>query len=651
MLNLDLPGKPTLTPKTGDDTTKESSRSLLWGTGMTKKVANKQQREFEKPKDFNPIDPDDVDIHEATKYYNPDVEIIPPTPNIPIPTPTKQDAIAALQDIVKDETVIDSSLPILPTSKEIIDPEDIIFDESQQEAIRGTLANQFSVIIGPAGCGKSTITQACLRRMEHQAQTVNYSNVSYDKSTGEVRYVEETSLSIALCAPTGAAVRTLRHIFPLKYRFKCSTIHMLLGFHPEQLEVENEHGRVETKFRFVPYYHRYNKLPHNIIILDEASMCTVDLWNKLWDACQPGTRIVMVGDINQLPPVYGKSILGFTMQEWPTHELRTIHRNAGLIIRNANKTLLGDITLEQQQVTEENLHSIDEVFQLITLPHRAVEAYDQARKVLMFLASKGQFNYKKDTFIVAENGRELGREKFNEELGLYFNKNKPIPINTGTRATMFAVGDKVMLLKNLNDVGLTNGMIGWVKDITLNGKFNQKRSAYDVTGGGKRLEAGTTIEELAAAAKHNAEREQQVNRSEEAGQRQASHILTVEFEGGIRHQFSTADDFNNVTQSYAVTCHKSQGAEYPTVVILCHHANSVLLTREWLYTAITRAQHKVFLLCSDRGLLQAMRTQRVKGNSLEEKIQSFVVANDAIDQHIPDIPKNKPVNPERRVAE
>ena len=66
----------------------------------------------------------------------------------------------------------------------------------------------------------------------------------------------------------------------------------------------------------------------------------------------------MVGDINQLPPVYGKSILGFAMQAWPTYELRTIHRNAGLIIRNANRVLGGNIGLEQVSPLE----SEDEVF-------------------------------------------------------------------------------------------------------------------------------------------------------------------------------------------------------------------------------------------------------------------------------------------------
>ena len=634
-----------------------SKQSLLHGTGFTKRAGEKQEKVWLNPqniskaleRDFNEIKLEEVleiSGDDVTPILPVDGEILPPTIHhrlgYPEPGQTPEQAITVLEAPKIEETET-NKLPILRADSSLWDDE-VAFDDSQWNAINGTLENQYAVIIGPAGSGKSTITQAVLRRLEHLAKEIRYSQVIHDKETGETRYIEETSLSIALCAPTGAAVKVLRTIFPMKYRFNCATIHKLLGFHPEFYETTDEHGNYKDTMRFVPYYTKYHKLPHNIIILDEASMCTVALWNQLWEACEPGTRIIMVGDINQLPPVYGKSILGFTMQTWPTFELETIHRNAGLIVRNAARTLAGNPGFEQIKAgapVTYNRAAPDEIFQVIQLPKRADQAYEFARKALMVLARDGLFNYRDDIFIVPENAREHGRESFNEDLGAYFNKNKRISIHTGTKPVLYAVGDKVMLIKNLNDKGLTNGMIGWVKEININGAYINKGNQFNPHGSTDKLNSDFSMEDLIKKATIEAKQEKN---EAELGQRQASHIVTVRFEDRVEHAFKSSNDYTMLTHSYAITCHKSQGAEYPTVVILCHHFSSILLSREWLYTAITRAKTKVFLLCSDRGLDAALSTQRISGNTLEEKIKSFVVSDDTKDVNVPVIPDAQPVN-------
>ena len=87
--------------------------------------------------------------------------------------------------------------------------------------------------------------------------------------------------------------------------------------------------------------------------------------------------------------------------------------------------------------------------------------------------------------------------------------------------------------------------------------------------------------------------------------------------------FSTLSEVGSLQIAYAVTCHKMQGGEAPLVVIICHDSHKRMLTREWLYTAITRAQSKCVLLYTEQGLKNALVNRSVKGKTLEEKIQSF----------------------------
>jgi len=134
---------------------------------------------------------------------------------------------------------------------------------------------------------------------------------------------------------------------------------------------------------------------------------------------------------------------------------------------------------------------------------------------------------------------------------------------------------------------------------------------------------------------------------EDAAERQASHIMRVKFQNvNNLVDFQTAGDFSRVAHAYAFTCHKSQGGEYPTVVILAHSANLRMLTREWLYTAITRAQERVILLCNRRGLIHAVNNQMIKGETVEEKAKGFIALMDKSDTKLPNLPN--PIKVENR---
>ena len=131
-----------------------------------------------------------------------------------------------------------------------------------------------------------------------------------------------------------------------------------------------------------------------------------------------------------------------------------------------------------------------------------------------------------------------------------------------------------------------------------------------------------------------------IEKEKSVSERQASHITTVQFQNVEKPiRFATAGEYTKISHAYAFTCHKSQGGEYPTVVIVCHSVNAIMLTREWLYTAVTRGQQKVILLYNRLGLSQAIRRQVIKGKTIQEKAQCFIDLQDNKDTTVPNLPE------------
>jgi hypothetical protein len=138
------------------------------------------------------------------------------------------------------------------------------------------------------------------------------------------------SLLSRCAAFTGRATQMIKKNFPRDWHGNIMTIHRMLGFVPEWYEDWDEESQdYKNKMRFAPTYNSMFKLPWDIIIIDEAGMLGLDLWHQLLDACKDGCRIIMIGDINQLPPVHGKSVFGFAMANWPSWELTHVHRQKG----------------------------------------------------------------------------------------------------------------------------------------------------------------------------------------------------------------------------------------------------------------------------------------------------------------------------------
>jgi ABC-type oligopeptide transport system ATPase subunit len=656
----------------------EKDMGILHGTGITKRVATRQESKLEKA--FQP--PIAKQVAETQKS-NPFTKLL------------KQQEAAVPAPTLPEQAKIEAPPVIsLPT------PSNITLDDSQKAAVEGIMREQYACLIGAAGTGKTTVTKVIIEAIEHQIPTIDL-NEARTKTANDERREPEYNVAICFCAFTGRAVQQMKRAIPKRYHPMCNTVHATLGYHPETYY--NEETEKES-MRFIPAFDQFNKLPYMVYVIDETGMLPIELWDRLWDAMPRNARVIMIGDINQLPPVQGRSVLGFAMTRWPTFELTTIHRQAldNPIIMNAHKVLQGHIP-----------QKVPGKFDMIELNGGSTQAFNAAIGAVQVLHKKGQFDPLNDALIVPQNKGDIGQLLLNEKLVTYFNPvvekdgiklNPRTLIRTGMTVVAYAQGDKVMLLQNDRERGLTNGMTGIITQIAANGAY---QGTY-----GKQSDKNATLDMESfdlTALKQEAENEaEEAGAKEEENKRQASHVVTVRFgqptakylelkrkidflngvlelpisggkdlaalrgtefaalknthdilqaiaglemqaqkeDSGQEIEFRTAGQYNKITHAYAFTCHKSQGGEYPTVIILVHSANIKMLNREWLYTAVTRARERVVLIFNNRGLLQGLNLQRVKGRTLAEKVAAFNALQDQKDVSVPNLPaprKWKPI--------
>lgn len=619
-----LAAKSTAKPAQKPDATKATdanAKRLLHGTGFTKKIGEAAEKLMEKEQEQTPVVsglvPKEKYLAEATHYY----------------------------DVVEAATRAEKEVLAIK-EKEL--GKDITLDKFQAAALNGLKRQKYACLIGAAGTGKTTVERQLAEALEDTTPIIDINTTKIESKRSSVR---EYGAAICFCAFTGRAVQQMKRALPRKYWRTCQTIHATLGYMPTEEEYFDKKAKEwKVKRIFRPTFTATNKLPYKICIVDEAGMVPIDLWNELIAALPEDARVILIGDINQLPPVQGRSVLGFAMIKWPTYTLEKIHRQAAdnPIIANAHRILQGHFPKTDPKK-----------FALVSLPNGSVKTFEKMFNlnfennagIIHTLTKKELFDPFRDAIITGQNKGTLGQVYINEKLVHYFNPQKEINgvivnkreiITAGYMHFTYAVGDKVMLLQNDRDRQLTNGMTGVVVDLKRNGDFVESKSAHSQIA----LKSNETIDwdnfdqvvdEESEAAEAVADDE-----PEDESQRQASHIMMVRFGAGDMTQevqFQTAGQFKKITHAYAFTCHKSQGGEYPTVVIVCHSSQRIMLTREWLYTAVTRAQERVILCCNDRGLAAAIRTQRIKGNSVREKAECFLELQDKTDTKIPFLPE------------
>ena len=391
-------------------------------------------------------------------------------------------------------------------------------DEMQRRAVVESVKNGLLILTGGPGTGKTT--------------TIN----------SIIRYFETEDMEILLAAPTGRAAKRMTEATG----YEAVTIHRLL-----ELSGAPSEDRAQASFE----RNEENPLEADVIIIDEVSMVDIFLMHALLKAVTPGTRLVLVGDINQLPSVGPGCVLKdiIRSEAYPVVMLTKIFRQASQsdIIVNAHKINRGE------QVTLDN-KSRDFFFLERQDPNvilRVVLALVQ-EKMPRYVNAK---MYDIQVLTPMRKG-VLGVEHLNEILQRYLNPPAEDKAERQTARGMFREGDKIMQVKN-------NYQIEW-----------EAKNRYGIA-----IDKGTGIfnGDMGVIQEIDLQAEQ-------------VEVLFDDYRT-VTYSFENLDELE---LAYAVTIHKSQGSEYPAVVIPLLTGPRMLMNRNLLYTAVTRARSCVTLVGS-----------------------------------------------------
>lgn len=406
------------------------------------------------------------------------------------------DKLCARADVSDIERLIDRS--------ELVNG--INYASLQRRAIANALSSGVTVITGGPGTGKTTVIRAL------------------------INIFEDMKLKVALCAPTGRAAKRMSEATS----HEAKTVHRLL----EMSYSEEGNGGFQRD--------EDDPLEENVIIVDEASMLDISLTYALLKAIRPGSRLLIIGDADQLPSVGAGNVLRDIIDSgrFSTICLTEIFRQAreSLIVTNAhaiNNGEMPDLSVKDndfffmaRRTDRETAQTIADLY-----ANRLPRAYGEAER--------------EGIQVIAPSRRgETGTENLNRVLQQTLNPPSPDKKEYKYRDTVFREGDRVMQTRN-------NYEIEWESD--------GNKSGQGIFNG----DIGVITEVRRAS-------------------------LTVDFDGRtVNYEYELLDDLDI---AYAVTVHKSQGSEYRTVIIPVCTAPPLLLTRNLLYTAVTRAQKRVILV-------------------------------------------------------
>ncbi len=418
----------------------------------------------------------------------------------------------------------------------------IRLSDNQKYAVKASLQNGVSVITGGPGTGKTTIINTIMKILDHSGFTT------------------------AIAAPTGRAAKRITETSG----YEASTIHRLLEYYYSEGEDAMCFGKTSE-----------DPLQYDAIIIDEASMIDILLMNGLVNAIKPGTRLIVVGDADQLPSVGAGNVLRDMIFSEVIYsvKLTEIFRQAkeSLIVVNAHKINKGeypccnekdkDFFLLRKKSEKEMLETMKSLC-VKRLPEyyqgcdaiRDMQVLTPVRKGLL-----GSINLNKELQkVLNPSSADLEEKTFGDRI--------------------FREGDKVMQIKNnyqlewkrLEDFtegqGVFNGDVGYIQ--TIDKEFNEITVVYDD------------------------------NRY-------------------VKYDFSGLDE---IELAYAVTVHKSQGSEFPIVIMPISWFPPMLATRNLLYTAVTRGKKAVILVGSENKMYAMVNNNRIteRYSGLSVRLKAFL---------------------------
>lgn len=399
----------------------------------------------------------------------------------------------------------------------------IEYDEVQVEAIRQAIASKVMVLTGGPGTGKTTTTKAIIAALQ------------------------SAGMRILLAAPTGRAAKRMSEATGMEAK----TIHRLLEYNPQDGYKRNDE----------------NPLEGDALIVDECSMIDIILMNNLTKALPTKMRLVLVGDIDQLPSVGAGNVLRDIIDSGviPMVRLTRIFRQAqsSRIVMSAhaiNRGCFPDISNGQHTdfffMKQEEPEKVAETI-VSLVRDRLPKAYRQPTANIQVLTPM-------------QRG-VVGAANLNMALQQALNHNTAALARGGYT---FKEGDRVMQLRNNYDKDVYNGDLGYVRSVDMEGR-----------------------------------------------------TLTVDFDGQtVEYEASELDE---LTLAYATTIHKSQGSEYPIVVMPVLMTHYVMLQRNLIYTGITRAKKICVLVGQTKALAYAIHNMKVLKRNTRLKERLAPVATDS----------------------
>ena len=432
---------------------------------------------------------------------------------------------------------------------------DIKLSEKQKEAIESINENNVCIITGGPGTGKTTIIKAI------------------------IELYKKHGMKPVLCAPTGRAAKRMTETTGEEAK----TLHRLL----EIAGMADDTDNFNTNLLVTP-------IDGDIIIVDEASMLDMFLMNYLVKAIYKGTKLVLVGDIDQLPSVGPGSVLKDLIDSEQVHTIRLnqIFRQAAKskIIVNAHRVNEGKNFIEGKikntKLDEENIELLDDFFYINEVNQEKIQQtvislckgrlktygdYDFLSNIQIITPTKkGKLGTKELNILVQKELNPLEEEKSEKEFG----------------DIKFREQDRVMQTKN-------NYNILWEKEYDEEFK--------------KELGNGIFNGELGIIENINKE----------------NKTIKVKFDDGKIATYDNAD-LEQLEHAYAITVHKSQGSEFDVVILVVSQSAPMLLTRNLIYTAMTRAK-KLLIVIGPQSVVNYMiqnNTTKQRNTGLKFKLEN-----------------------------
>lgn len=418
--------------------------------------------------------------------------------------------LALLQESGKD--VLAKPLDIKALSEET----GIEYDEVQKQAIEEAARSKVMVLTGGPGTGKTTTTQGIIAALKHQG------------------------MKILLAAPTGRAAKRMSEATGMEAK----TIHRLLEFNPQDGYKRNDENPLEA----------------DALIVDECSMIDIILMNNLLKAVPTSMRLVLVGDIDQLPSVGAGNVLRDIIESHkiPVIRLTRIFRQA-----QSSRIVMSAHAINQGRFPDTSNGKQTDFFFIEQGDPEAV-----AKEIVNLVKNRLPKAYLRKTsdiqVLTPMQRGVVGASNLNMALQSALNPSQ-LALNRGGYS--FRQGDRVMQLRNNYDKEVFNGDLGYVDQIDME-----------------------------------------------------ERTLQVNFDGRlVEYDVSELDE---LTLAYATTIHKSQGSEYPIVVMPILMTHYVMLQRNLIYTGITRAKKICVLIGTKKALAFAIRNMSVlkRNTRLKERL-------------------------------